>query len=71
MVYRKKFKSVPEWEEVSYEEALRTVLGTYKDNDEVRSMLTIGNYIHCMYSDIQVFDDNGNTAKSGQYCLIP
>lgn len=71
MIYRKKFKTEDEWKEVSYEVALDTILGTYKDTPEVRSMLTIGNYIPCRYADIRVLTDDGMTAMPGLMCLIP
>lgn len=71
MIYRKKFKTEEEWKEVSYEDALWTVLGAYKDTPVVRSMLTIGNYIPCQYSDIRVLTDDGKTAMPGLWCVIP
>ena len=72
MKYMKRFKSQEEdWQEVSYEEALRTILGTYRDCLDVRSMMSIANFIPCVYSEIRVYDDNGKTAKEGEMCLIP
>ena len=71
MKYLKKMKSSERWVEVGYNEALNSVLGTYKDNPATRSMLTIGNYIPCVYADIRVFDDNGMTAMAGLYNLLP
>ena len=40
MKYLKQFKGYDDMKEISYEEALRTVLGSYRDNAEVRSWLT-------------------------------
>ena len=71
MKYMKRMKGTELWHEVSEEKALDTVLGSYKDNEEVRSMLTIGNFIPCMFSEIRVYDDEGKTAAPGLMCLIP
>ena len=71
MKYLKKFRDSDEWKEIDYDLALRTVLSTYNDNEEVRSMLTIGNYIPCRFSEIRIFDDEGLTAMPGAMCLIP
>ena len=57
MTYMKRYKGSDDWQEVSYEEALNTVLGSYKDNAEVRNMLTTGNYIPCKFSEIRVYED--------------
>lgn len=45
-----------EEKEVSYETAYYTLLGTWKDTDITRDMLTIQNYIECDYSYIRVDD---------------
>ena len=71
MRYMKKFKAEDNWFEVSREDALRTIFGTYRDNLDVRSMLSIPNYIPCMFSVIRVYDDSGNTSAEGEMCLIP
>lgn len=71
MKYLKCFKTEEQWEEIDYDRALWTVLGTYKDNDATRAMLTIGNLIPCRFSDIRVYDDNGLTAMPGLYNLLP
>ena len=71
MKYMKRFKGEEEWIEVTHEQALNTVLGSYVDNDDVRSMLTIGNYIPCQFSEIRIYDDDGLTAMAGLMCLIP
>ena len=52
--YRKQYKGENEWIDITYEDALRTVLGSYVDNEEVRAMLTYSNQIPCMASFIQV-----------------
>lgn len=71
MRYLKRFKTEEEWREVSYDEALKSVLGTYKKNAEVLSWLTIGNFIPCRFAEIRVFDDSGNTSEPGEMCLSP
>ncbi len=43
--------------EVSYEDALRSVLGTYRDNDMSRDMLTITNRIRCKFCEVVVEDE--------------
>ena len=69
MKYMKRYKTKDDWFEVSYDKALGVVLGSYKDNPQVRGWLSVPNYIPCMFSEIRVFDDNGNTAEDGQMCL--
>jgi len=71
MRYMKRFKTEEDWVEVKREEALWTILGSYKDNLEVRSMLSIPNCIPCVFSEIRVFDDAGRTSAEGEVCLIP
>ena len=41
-------------DEITKDEALRIVLGSYRDNDMSRDMLTVPNLIHCRFSDIEV-----------------
>ena len=40
MKFLKQYKGENDMKEISYEEALRTILGSYRDNKEVRSWLT-------------------------------
>lgn len=54
MKYLKRYADEESWHEISYEEALYTVLSNYKDNAEVRSWLTKENEIRCLFSDIKV-----------------
>lgn len=54
MVYERKMADSDEWERITYDEALNTVLGTFRDNDMTRDMLTIPNWIQCQYSTIEV-----------------
>ena len=74
LIYKKRFYDSDQWEEITYEKALDTVLTTYKDNEEVRSMLTIGNYIPCRFSEIRVYEVRDGllmTSMAGLQCLIP
>lgn len=58
-------------EPLSYEEALHILLGTYRDNDMTRDMLTIGNCIQCRFSTVRVLTDDGMTAMAGLFNLLP
>ena len=60
--YYKRMKDEDEEHEITYDEALRTLLGTWRDSDLTRDMLTIQNYIECMCSWIRV-DDPSTTMK--------
>ena len=42
--------------QVTYDEAYNSLLGTYRDSDMTRDMLTIPNNIICRYSTIYVED---------------
>lgn len=42
------------WEEITYEQALRSLISTYKDNDMTRDMLTIPNRIVYRFGEIEV-----------------
>lgn len=54
MKYLKLLNGTENWKEVSYTEALDTLLTTYKDNDITREMLTIPGEIPCKLSFIRV-----------------
>ena len=71
MKYRKRYRESGEWKDITYEEALQTLLGTWKDNEMTRSMLTIANNIQCRYSDIFVEDDKGMVLMSGLWNYVP
>ena len=58
MRYFRQYWGVSERDELSYEEALRVVLGSYKDNDEVRSWLEKVGRIECAFSDVVVEEEN-------------
>lgn len=75
MKYFKKSKGVNTPRvEVTYEEALRTVLGSFRDNDMTRDMLTIPNNIFCAFSYIYVEDDTTTphmVLMSGLWNMLP
>lgn len=52
--------------EISYDEALSTLLGTYKNNDMTRDMLTLPNTILCRLSTVYVEDEASEYARYGQ-----
>ena len=70
--YYKRFKDEEFEREVTHEEALRTLLKTYRDNDMTRDMLTVQNYIETRFSFIRV-DDPENPLKPmpGLWNLLP
>lgn len=60
--------------EITHEEALRTLLSTYRDNDMTRDMLTIPNNILCRYSTVYVEDDSSGMTMvlmSGLFNQLP
>ena len=66
--YEKHFKDGSGSFEITYEEALKTVLGTYRDCDITRDMLTIVNTINTRYSWIYVSEV---TDDGMEMCLMP
>lgn len=61
--YFKKMKPDGWLREVSYKEALNSVLSTFRDNDMSRDMLTIPNRIECRFAWIYVEDHSTNPPK--------
>lgn len=57
MKYFKQYHGEYERKEVSYDEALKTLLGTFLDNDITRSQLEEPNAILCMCATIYVEKD--------------
>lgn len=57
MIYKKRFKGEDEWQEITKEEALRTLLGSYMDCTEVRDLLEGENCIPTMFAEILVSKD--------------
>lgn len=70
--YYRRYKDQYTEEEVTKEEALTTLLSTYRDNDMTRDMLTVQNYIECRFAFIRV-DDPDSTLKPmpGLWGLLP
>lgn len=62
-------------QEITYDEALNILLGTWKDNDMTRDMLTIPNRIQCMFScvDVEYYQDDKNimVLMAGMYNMLP
>jgi hypothetical protein len=71
MKYYKRYHNTTERTQIDYEEAVETILGSFEDNEEVRSMLTLPNRIRCMYSDIEVESDDGLVCMAGLYNMLP
>ena len=55
--YYKRMADDTNRKEITYEEALNTLLTTYRDNDMTRDMLTIPNEIPCRFSFVYVEND--------------
>ena len=61
-------------QEITREKALKIVLGTFKDTDITRDMLTIPNRIKCCYSEIVVKEEDGSRTKvlmAGLFNMTP
>lgn len=71
MKYVKRSLENGDEKEITYEDALDVLLGTFKDNEMTRSMLTIPNRIYCRYSEIDVYDGSGLVPMAGLYNLVP
>lgn len=65
MIYFKRFKEPDaEPKEVTYDEALKTLLGSYLDNEDVRGLLDYPNTIKCMFSILYVVENNADDIKA-------
>ena len=62
--YYKQYHGEDDIKEITYEEALNTLLTTWKDNDMTRDMLTIPNRIWCRYSYITIEDYKNETDRT-------
>jgi len=70
--YYKRMKDSKEEHEITYDEALQTLLGSWLDTDMTGDMLTIQNYIICSYSCIRVVDpDDPLVPIPGLFNLTP
>lgn len=71
MRYFKQYFGKTERKEITYDEALFTLLGSWKDCDLTRDLLTIPNRIQCGFSYVEVEDDKGNSVVDGVYNMLP
>lgn len=70
--YYRRYKDQYAEEEVTKEEALTTLLSTYRDNDMTRDMLTVQNFIECRFAFIRVDDpDNEMKPMPGLWGIFP
>lgn len=73
--YYKRFYDRDDAVEIGYDEALDTLLTTYKDNDMTRDMLKIVNRIQCRFSEITIENDCGDgnavVLMAGMYNMLP
>ena len=70
MQYYKMDRETGELTQITKEEALHILLGTYRDNDMTRDMLTIPNRIQCLYSTI-IVRDGKKALMAGLYNMVP
>ncbi len=66
--FLKRFYDQNEWQEVTYQEAVRTLSTTWHLNDQIIDMLAWANVIQCRFSELRVINEdiNGN-----EMCLMP
>lgn len=72
--YFKRYQGKEERKEISYAEALDTLLTTYRDNQMTRDMLSIPNNIQCRFSTVYVEDYSGPrpmVLMSGLFNMLP
>ena len=70
--YYKRFKDGEAEHEITRDEALKILLGTYRDNDMTRDMLTVQNYIETRWSFIRVDDPESELKPMpGLWNLLP
>lgn len=70
IVYSRLYNGDSNWETISYDEALKTVLTTFDDCDLVRDMLTVPNWITCRLAVIGVKVD-GRVLMPGLAFAVP
>ena len=71
MKYTRRYYDKDEWEDVTYDDALFSLVGTLGASPAAVSMLKVGNHIPCRFAEIRVYDDNGWTAPEGKSFLFP
>ena len=72
--YFKRYHGEEGRHEITYEEALETLLTTWRDNQMTRDMLTTPNNIQCRFSTVYVEDHSGPipfVLMSGLYNMTP
>ena len=72
--YFKRYHGKEERKEITYDEALDTLLTTYRDNEMTRDMLSIPNNIQCRFSTVYVEDHSGKmpmVLMSGLFNMLP
>ena len=72
--YLKQFKGENEWNEITKDDALRTVIGSYRDCDMTRDFLEGPNYIPCLFSTIsvqKVTEHGVLVPMAGMQCVAP
>lgn len=75
--YFKTYLGESEAKEISYDDALSVLLGTWKDSDMTRDMLSIVNRIQNRFSTIDVkeyddeFPDHPKVLMAGLYNMLP
>lgn len=68
--YKRYYDNYAIGKKITREEALETLLSTYRDCDMTRDMLTVPNRIKTPYCDIYVIG-NGLTVMAGLYNVVP
>lgn len=72
--YFKRYYDKEERKEITYDEALDTLLTTYRDNDMTRDMLSTVNNIQCRFSTVYVEDHSTKipmVLMSGLWNMLP
>lgn len=73
--YYRKGHGESERKEITYDKALSILLGTFRDNDMTRDMLTTANNIACHFSTVYVEeiweDDTVMVLMPGLYNILP
>lgn len=72
--YFKRYHGEEARKEITYDEALNTLLTTWKDNEMTRDMLSIPNNIQCRFSTVYVEDHSGKmpmVLMAGLYNILP
>ena len=74
LYYYRQSLETGEQTEISYDKALEILLGSWKDNEMTRSMLTQPNNIQCRYSNVIVKEGKGKNCRvlmAGLWNMVP